>query len=420
MVGGGSGGEDVRCGMGGGWSRRRFAGVLGAVVGGGAVGCAGEGQEAVAESAVRDSGAGAAGGSGVGGVPSGVPSSGGGGPRPLYVGTYTSQEGGGEGIRFASYQPVTGEIAFGRTVTGVPDPSFLAVHPDGRTLYAVNEQERGAVTAVRISDGQVLRSLGTGGRHPCHLSVHPSGKWLLSADYGSGSVAVHPIGSGGELGERTQSVTHDSPAPGPGQQGPHAHQIVTTPDGRHVLAVDLGTDTVYTYRLDATAGTLTEVSRAQTRSGAGPRHLVFHPGGRYAYLANELDDTIAVCAYDAESGRLTIGEPQSTGSKTRPTYPSQPVVTPDGAYVYLANRGDNTLARYGVEADGARLRLLGTVEVGGDFPRHVSLSPDGTLLFASNQRSDAITVFHVNPTTGTLTPTGTPYASPMPVCALPL
>ncbi|MGJ5895017.1 lactonase family protein [Streptomyces niveiscabiei] len=420
MVGGGSGGEDVRCGMGGGWSRRRFAGVLGAVVGGGVVGCAGEGQEAVAESAVRDSGAGAAGGSGVGGVPSGVPSSGGGRPRPLYVGTYTSQEGGGEGIRFASYQPVTGEIAFGRTVTGVPDPSFLAVHPDGRTLYAVNEEERGAVTAVRIADGQVLGSRGTGGRHPCHLSVHPSGKWLLSADYGSGSVAVHPIGSGGELGERTQSVTHDSPAPGPGQQGPHAHQIVTTPDGRHVLAVDLGTDTVYTYRLDATAGKLTEVSRAQTRSGAGPRHLVFHPGGRYAYLANELDDTIAVCAYDAESGRLTIGEPQSTGSKTRPTYPSQPVVTPDGAYVYLANRGDNTLARYGVEADGARLRLLGTVEVGGDFPRHVSLSPDGTLLFASNQRSDAITVFHVNPTTGTLTPTGTPYASPMPVCALPL
>ncbi len=399
--------------MSGGWSRRRFGGLLGAVVGGGVVGCAGEGQEAVAERLTEPSRAPQP---RVSGSPSPVPA----GPRPLYVGTYTSQAGGGDGIRLASYDPATGKITTTGTVTGVPDPSFLAVHPDGRTLYAVNEREQGSVTAVRIADGQVLGSRGTGGRHPCHLSVHPSGRWLLSADYGSGSIAVHPIGSGGELGERTQSITHDSPAPGPGQDGPHAHQIITTPDGRYVLAVDLGTDTVYTYRLDGTAGTLTEVSRARSRSGAGPRHLVFHPGGGYAYLANELDDTVTVCAYDAESGRLTIGEPLSTGSKQHPSYPAQLAVTPDGAYAYLANRVDNTLARYGVEADGARLRLLGTVAVGGDFPRHVSLSPDGRLLFASNQRSGTVTVFGVDPATGALTPTGEPYASPMAVCALPL
>jgi len=380
---------------------------MGAIAGAGVVGCSGGTLEAsgAPPSAPPVS------------APSSAPST---APRPLYIGTYTSRDGGGHGVRVASYHPVTGKITTTGVVTGVPDPSFLAVHPDGRTLYTVNERERGAVSAVRIADGEVLGSRATGGRYPCHVSVHPSGRWLLSADYGSGSVAVHPIGAGGELGERTQSVTHDSPAPAPGQSGPHAHQMVTAPDGRHVLAVDLGTDTVYSYRLDAGAGTLTEVSRAAARKGSGPRHLVFHPGGRHAYLANEVDDTVTVCAYDASSGRLTIGDPQPTGSRVNPSYPAQLVVTPDGAYAFLANRGDDTLARYGVEADGARLRLLGTVAVDGDFPRQVSLSPDGRLLFASNQRSGTVTVFHVDPASGGLRPAGDPYPSPMAVCALPL
>ncbi|MET8978353.1 lactonase family protein [Streptomyces sp. NPDC004539] len=405
--------------MSGGWSRRRFAAVTGAVVGAGVVGCSGETRETAVS-----------GEQGPAAVdpppnttptpaptPSTTPAT---DPRPLYIGTYTSRDGGGKGVRVASYHPVTGEITTAGVVTGVPDPSFLAVHPDGRTLYTANERERGAVSAVRIADGKVLGSRGTGGRYPCHVSVHPNGRWLLSADYGSGSVAVHPIGADGALGERAHSLTHGSPAPGPGQEGPHAHQMVTAPDGRHVLAVDLGTDTVYSYRLDDSAGTLTEVSRANTRKGAGPRHLVFHPAGRHAYLANEVDDTVAVCAYDASSGRLTIGEPQPTGSRKNPNYPAQLAVTPDGAYAFLANRGDDTLARYGVEADGARLRLLGTVAVAGDFPRHVSLSPDGRLLFASNQHSGTVSVFHVDPASGTLRPAGEPYPSPMAVCALPL
>ncbi|MDN3266859.1 lactonase family protein [Streptomyces sp. MA15] len=349
-------------------------------------------------------------------APSATPS----GPRPLYLGTYTSADGGGEGIGLAAYDPATGRITGAGVVGGVGDPSFLAVHPDGRTLYAVNEREDGAVTAVRLSDRKVLGSSATGGASPCHLSVHPRGRFLLSADYGSGSVAVHRIRASGALGERTETVTHSEPPPGPGQQGPHAHQCVTAPDGGHVLAVDLGTDTVYTYRLDERAGTLTEVSRATARPGAGPRHLTFHPGGRYAYLANELDDTVAVCAYEPGSGRLTIGEPQPTGSGSGTNYPAQLVVTGDGRYAYLANRGHNSLARYAVEEDGARLRLLGTVPVGGDFPRHIALSPDGGLLFAANQRSGDVTVFHVDADSGGLRPAGEPFASPVAVCALPL
>jgi 6-phosphogluconolactonase (cycloisomerase 2 family) len=303
----------------------------------------------------------------------------------------------------------------------VADPSYLAAHPNGRFLYAVSERADGAVAAVRLADRKVLGSRSTGGAGTCQLSVHPGGRWLLSADYASGSVAVHPIDASGALGERTDVVTHSAPAPGPGQEGPHAHQFLTGPDGRHVLAVDLGTDTVYTYRLDERKGTLAEVARARTRPGAGPRHLTFHPGGRYAYLANEVDDTVAVCAYDPDSGRLGIGEGQSTGADGGVTnHPAQILVTADGAYAFLANRGHNSLARYAVEDDGARLRLLGTVPVAGDFPRQIAFSPDGRLLFAANQRSGTVSVFHVDRASGGLRLAGEPFASPVAVCALPL
>ncbi|MEU1161220.1 lactonase family protein [Streptomyces sp. NPDC005921] len=393
---------------GGGWSRRRFVGVMAGAAAVVAVPApAAPPEEARARAAS----------SAVTGTPAKSPAR----LRPLHLGTYTSVDGGGTGIGLATYDPETGAITGTGTLTGVSDPSYLAVHPDGRTLYAVNEHTAGSVTAVRLADRRILGSRSTGGAGPCHLSVHPTGRWLLSANYTSGSVAVHPIDATGALGERTALVTHSSPAPGPGQQGPHAHQFVTSPDGGHVLAVDLGTDTVYSYRLDLTKGTLTEVSQAHTKPGAGPRHLTFHPGGRYAYLADEVDDTVAVCAYDPASGRLTIGAPQSTGSAPGTTnYPAQILVTANGAYAYLANRGDNTLARYAVEADGARLRLLDTVPVHGDFPRQIAFSPDGGLLFAANQRSGTVSVFTVDARSGELRLAGEPFASPVAVCALPL
>ncbi|MGV9560084.1 lactonase family protein [Streptomyces sp. NPDC003522] len=406
-------------GAGAAWSRRRLVGALGALGAAAAApaltGC-GDG--------VRPAPAAPEGAPG-GGTPARSPapsrvSTAPSGPRPLYLGTYTSAAGGGSGIGVAAYDPASGRITGSGTITGVPDPSYLAVHPDGRTLYAVQERERGAVTAVRVADREVLGSRATGGAHTCHLSVHPGGRWLLSADYGSGTVAVHPVDASGALGERTDLVAPARTAPGPGQEGPHAHQIVTAPDGGHVLAVDLGTDTVRTYRLDERAGTLTEVAVARARPGAGPRHLAFHPGGRYAYLADEVDDTVAVCTYDPSSGRLTIGGAQSTGARAGTNHPAQFAVAPDGRYAFLANRGDDTIARYAVEADGARLRLLDTVPCGGEFPRQLALSPDGGLLFAANQRSGTVTVFHVDGRDGALRPAGEPFASPVAVCALPL
>ncbi|MCQ9130916.1 lactonase family protein [Streptomyces hilarionis] len=407
------------------WTRRRFVGALGAiggvVAGPALAGCGGGdgGDPADAGQARRGAPPERPSSSAAPTAPSDAspaPS----GSRPLYLGTYTSAEGGGKGIGVASYDTASGRITAKGTITGVPDPSYLAVHPDGATLYAVNERERGAVTAVRLSDGTVLGSRATGGAATCHLSVHPGGRWLLSADFGSGTVAVHPIDASGALGERADLVRHTRPAPRPGQQGPHAHQFITAPDGGHVLAVDFGTDTVYSYRLDERTGALTEVAQAHTRTGAGPRHLTFHPGGRHAYLANEADDTVAVCAYEPSSGRLTIGRPQSTGSKAGTNYPAQVALTPDGAYAFLANRGDDTLARYAVEAAGARLRLLGTTPVAGAFPRQIALSPDGALLFAADQRSGTVSVFRVDGSNGGLRVAGEPFASPVAVCALPL
>ncbi|BDH13610.1 lactonase family protein [Streptomyces hygroscopicus] len=344
--------------------------------------------------------------------------------RPLFLGTYTSAAGGGSGVGLGTYDTVTGRITATGVVAGVADPSYLALAPSGRTLYAVDEQQQGAVTAMAPApDGPptVLGTRSTGGAGPCHLSVHPSGRWLLTANYLSGSVAVHPLDRAtGALGERTDLVTHSSPPPGPGQDGPHAHQIITAPDGRHVLAVDLGNDTVYTYRLDGTAGKLTQVAYATLRPGAGPRHLTFHPSGAFAYLANEVDNTVVVCRYDRRSGRLTPGMPQSTGTGPGTSYPAQILVTRGGRFAFLANRGHNSLTRYAVEAAGARLRLLDTVPVGGDFPRQIAFSPDQRWLFAANQKSGSVTVFAVDARTGALRSAGAPFTAPVPVCVLPL
>ncbi|GHJ42444.1 lactonase family protein [Streptomyces sp. TS71-3] len=335
--------------------------------------------------------------------------------RALYLGTY------GSAVGIADYDPVSGAITARGTVAGVANPSFLALHPSGKTLFTVDEQSDGAVTAISLGGGspRVLGSQSTGGDGPCHLSVHPGGAWLFSANYGSGSVAVHPIAADGSLGARTDLVTHSSPPPGP-QGGPHAHQILTSPDGAFVLAVDLGTDSVYTYTLDEDAGTLTQVSVAAFPAGSGPRHLAFHPSGRFAYVACELGNAVVVCGYDTATGALTPGEPQSTGAGSDSNAPAEIVATSSGSFVFLSNRGEDTIARYAVTSGGAELQLLDTVPVGGAFPRHLALSPDEGLLFACNQNSGTVTAFHLDGATGELRSAGGPFAQPSAVCALPL
>ncbi|RKT53510.1 6-phosphogluconolactonase [Saccharothrix australiensis] len=333
----------------------------------------------------------------------------------VYLGTYTTWAGGGAGIGLASYDAATGRLRSTGVVKGVPNPSFVI--SAGRRVYAVNEQSRGTVTALDVgADGvpKVINTQSTGGADPCHLVLHRG--HVLAANYSSGSVSVHPVRADGGLGARTDLVRHQGSGPDPDrQEGPHAHQVVVDPAGEFVLAVDLGADAVFGYRLDG--GRLTRVSAARLHPGAGPRHLAFHPSGRFAYIANELDSTIVVAAY--ARGALTPGRKYGTlpaGAPTTPrNYPAEVVVSADGRFVYLSNRGHDSVAVFAVEEDGAALRLLEAVPVGGDFPRHITLDPTGKLLFASNQNSNTVTTFAVDQATGKLKHTST-FPAPIPVC----
>lgn len=333
-----------------------------------------------------------------------------------YLGTYTSWAGGGTGLGLAAYDPATGGLRVTGVVPDVPNPSFVI--DAGRRVYVVNEKSDGEVTALAVgADGvpKVLGSRSTGGADPCHLALHRG--FLLSANYSSGSVAVHPVLDDGALGERTDLVVHSGAGPDPDrQEGPHAHQVLPDPTGEFVLAVDLGTDSVYSYRLGDT-GRLTAVGQARLHPGAGPRHLAFHPSGKYAYIADELDSTIVVAAYDR--GVLTPGPKVSTlpaGAPTSPrNYPAEVVVSADGRFAYLSNRGHDSVAVFAVERDGAALRMVEATPVGGKFPRHITLDASGRFLLAANQNSDTVTTFAVDRATGKLRRTGT-TASPIPVC----
>ncbi|GAA1584575.1 lactonase family protein [Kribbella sancticallisti] len=329
----------------------------------------------------------------------------------LYLGTYTSPAGGGTGIGVASYDLASGQITSTGVLAGVQDPSFLILSQSGRHLYAVNEQAAGGVTAVTVDAPGKLRLLNrqpNGGSAPCHLELVANGKYLVSANYSSGDLAVHPVNTDGSLGQQTDLVKHAGSAP-------HAHQVLQDPTGNYVLAVDLGTDSIYTYTI--AAGKLTLRSQASVAAGAGPRHLAFHPNGRFAYVANELNSTITVCQY--ESGRLTPGTTQTTIPAGSPqNYPGEVIVSPDGRFVYLTNRGHNSIAVFAVESGGAAIRLVGTPSCGGDWPRHVTLDPTGKLMFVSNQRSNTIKTFHRNTQTGELTSAAT-LSTPIPVCVVP-
>ncbi|MGZ0147064.1 lactonase family protein [Kribbella sp. WER1] len=307
----------------------------------------------------------------------------------MYLGTY------GDGVGIATYDG-HGKITRTGTIADVPDPSFVI--REGKLLYAVDEQDAGTVTAIDISTTpKVLNRQPNRGSGPCHLAK--IGDHLLSANYGSGDIAVHPIAADGSLGQQTDLVKHEGSAP-------HAHQVV--PAGKYVLAVDLGTDSVYTYTL--ASGKLALQHQAKLKAGAGPRHLVV--SGNYAYVADELDSTVTICGYD--DGILTplATKPMTPGTGPQ-NYPGEILTSPDGRFVYVTNRGHNSIAIF--RTAGAGLELIGTPSCGGDWPRHAAFDPTGTLLFVANQKSNNVTTFAVDQAAGTLTQTGD-FGTPTPVC----
>lgn len=335
--------------------------------------------------------------------------------RRVFFGAYTTWSGGAKGIGVGTYDTATGQLKTTGVISGVVNPSFVIESRDGRFLYAVNENTKGEVTAIDARSLKVLNKVATGGADPCHLTLDPSGKFLITADYSSGSLSVFPVKADGSLGARTQKVQHKGSGPDPERQkGPHAHHIVFDPSGRHAFAVDLGADAVFGYTF--AGGQLKLVSTAKFKPGAGPRHIAFHPNGKTAYVANELDSTIVACSY--ADGKLTPGQVLKTAPPaTVRNYPAEVLVSGDGKFVYLSNRGHDSVAHFAV--NGSELALVGHTAVGGKYPRHVTLDPSGQFLFAANQNSNLVTSFAVDRVTGKLTPSGTPLKTEIPVCVLP-
>jgi len=339
-----------------------------------------------------------------------------------YIGTYTGKK--SKGI-YAFRLDSSGKMTSPMLVAETPNPTFLAIHPNQRFLYAANEignfegKKSGAVTAYAIdsSSGKltVLNQRTSGGDGPCHLIVDGSGKDVLVANYGSGSVEVLPVREDGSLGEPSSFIQHQgSSVNKQRQQGPHAHFITTDPANHFAFACDLGLDRVLIYRFDPVKGTIAPKeppAADRIKPGSGPRHLAFHPNGKYVYVINEMSCTItALTNVSGGEGGLKDLQTVSTlppGQEFKPSFSTAEIeVHPSGKFLYGSNRGHDTIVVFGIDQATGKLTLLQHQSTQGKTPRHFALDPYANFLLAENQDSDSIAIFHIDQTTGRLTPTG--------------
>ena len=348
----------------------------------------------------------------------------------LWIGTYT-KDGRSEGIHRLRLGADGGTLRSLGVAARTPDPSFLALHPSRPVLYAANElteldgRPTGAVSdfAVEPRTG-ALAPLGrqpSEGGAPCFVGVDPAGRWALVANYVGGSAATLPIGADGTLGPARAVVRHRGKGPDRERQdAPHAHCALADPAGRHVLVTDLGTDRIEVYRLDPGSGALEPAAGVSLHPGAGPRHLAFHPGDRLLYATNELDSTLTVFRYDADSGALvalkTVPLLPEDARPLAGNKPSEVAVHPSGRWLYAANRGHDSLAVLALDEAGERPRPVAHVPSGGRGPRHFAIDPTGRLLVVANEQSDAVVAFRVDAETGVPEPTGARVEIPVPVC----
>jgi 6-phosphogluconolactonase len=355
-------------------------------------------------------------------------------PRPiheltLYVGTYTS--GKSEGIYLYRMNLATGELRHFSTIRGIANPSFLAIDPQRRHLYAVNEvndfkqKPAGAVSAFSINqqtgDLTLLNQQSSLGAAPCHLTVDRTGKYVLLANYEGGNVAVLPVLSDGSLGAATEMVQHHGASVNvQRQQGPHAHCIVLDRANRYAFAVDLGIDKIMIYRFDAVSGKLTpnQAPWVSLKPGAGPRHFVFHPDGKFAYVINELDSTITAFTYTSARGALRAVQTISTlpGDFSGVNDCADVQVSPSGKFLYGSNRGHDSIVVFAIDDRTGKLQYVQHEPTRGKTPRNFAIDPTGTYLLAANQDSDTIHTFRIDPVKGKLTATGLMAEVPSPVC----
>ncbi len=344
----------------------------------------------------------------------------------LYVGTYTN--GKSEGIYVYRMNAATGALTHQSTAKGVSNPAFLAIDPSRRFLYAANEsgeflgKKGGGLTAFSIDqkNGALtkLNEVSVPGV-PCHVSVLPSGKHVVAANYGGGNVVICPVRADGGLGEVGDVAQHTGKGADPKrQEGPHAHCALPDAAGKYVFAPDLGLDKVMIYKVDAAKGKLLPDGFLATKPGAGPRHFDFHPSGKFAYVINELNSTLTACAYDKAKGVLTELQTVTTlpAGFSGQNYPADIHVHPSGKFVYGTNRGHNSLVAFAIDGGTGKLTLIGHESTRGKWPRNFGIDPSGRFLLAANQNSDAVATFRIDEQTGKLTAVGDLLEIPAPVC----
>jgi 6-phosphogluconolactonase len=347
----------------------------------------------------------------------------------VFIGTYT--DGKSKGIYRFALDTTSGALSEGELAAEAVNPSFLAVHPSLRFLYAVNEvgdfggRHSGGVTAFGLDPiaGKLTRlnSQPSGGVDPCHLVVDRAGKHVLVANYGGGNASVLPIGDDGRLGDATAFVQHKgSSVNRQRQEAPHAHSINLDHGNRFAVVADLGLDRVMVYRYDSAKGTLTpnEPPAVATAPGAGPRHFAFHPSAPFAYVINELDCTVLVLGYDTAKGSF---QPLQTVSTLPVPYKgeystAEVQVHPTGRFLYGSNRGHDSIAIFTIDPKTGKLTAAGHQSEGIKTPRNFGIDPTGTFLIVANQGSDSLVVFRIDPVTGALHPTGQRASVPAPVC----
>ena len=341
----------------------------------------------------------------------------------VYVGAYTRPP--SKGISAYRFDPSSGQLTPLGVAAETDNPTFLAVHPNRKFLYAANENPDGAVSAFAIdpstSQLKLLNRVSSRGSGPCHVVVDRAGHWLYAANYNSGSMAAIPIREDGSLGDGGGSVQHAGSSVNPQRQrGPHAHSANLAPDGRFLLAADLGLDQILVYRLDGEKGSLAPGDPPFTRlaPGSGPRHMAFSRDGRFAYVVNEMLATVTAFRYDAARGRLeelqtvSITPADYTGAKSG----AEIAVHPNGRFLYASNRGDSTIAVFRVDEAKGTLAAVERTPTGGKTPRNFAIDPTGAWLLAANQDSGSVAPFRIDPESGRLSVTGKTVDVASPVC----
>lgn len=348
----------------------------------------------------------------------------------VYIGTYTGEK--SQGVYMSRLNLASGTLTQPELAAELQNPSFLAVHPKRTFLYATNEvrtfqdQPGGAVSGFAIDrkTGKLtpLNQQSSRGGGPVHLVVDKTGRNVLVANYGGGSVAALPIGPDGMLKPASAFVQHEGSSVHPRRQArPHAHSINIDPGNRFAYAADLGLDKVLIYRFDPEAGSLTAADPpfAAVKPGSGPRHFAFHPKGGFAYVINEILVTVTAFRHDAKTGALTEIETVTTlpaGQEVQEGFSTAEVqVHPSGRFLYGSNRGHNSITVFSIDQASGKLTFVQNESTQGNHPRGFGIDPTGSFLIAGNQRSDSFVVFRIDQQTGRLTPTGQKFELGAPV-----